>query len=87
MRDHLYTLLEDASLTTIILLIYQYGVCPAHFRLSVRQSIDEEYPFRRIGVPPYSLASNKPRSETLRLLSSRYIKELVRLRAEMGRDI
>lgn len=49
LRNDLASLLEDVPLETRRLMIYQHDGCPAHFRLTVRQWLDENYPRRWIG--------------------------------------
>lgn len=49
LREQVFFLLEDVSLATRRNMIYQHDGCPAHFRIGVRQYLDEEYPGRWIG--------------------------------------
>ncbi|CAH2086623.1 unnamed protein product [Euphydryas editha] len=49
LREELYSLLEDVPLQTRQKMIYQHDGCPAHFRRSVRQWLDESFPNRWIG--------------------------------------
>lgn len=49
LRDDLPLLLEDVPLAVRRRMIFQNDGCPAHYRLTVRQLLDERYPNRWIG--------------------------------------
>lgn len=49
LRNHLALYLEDLPLELRRRIIYQHDGCPAHFRLTVRQWLNQNYPGRWIG--------------------------------------
>lgn len=49
LRNHLSPLLEDVPLATRRNMIYQHDGCPAHFRLTVREFLDDNFRNRWIG--------------------------------------
>lgn len=49
LRNHLTPLLADIPEDRRANIIYQHDGCPAHFRITIRQMLDETYPNRWIG--------------------------------------
>lgn len=49
LRNILFDLLEDVPLATRNNMIFQHDGCPAHFRITVRNWLNEQYPNRWIG--------------------------------------
>lgn len=49
LRHDLPVLLEDVPLAIRGRMIFQHDGCPAHYRLTVRQLLDERFPYRWIG--------------------------------------
>lgn len=49
LRNSLYELIENVPLETRRHLVFQHDGCPAHFRITVRQYLNHQYPNRWIG--------------------------------------